>query len=212
MNLQDKFQNRCLEWSKTASVDEKELLEKIFEYENTYFDDIRFEPDSITGDFFAVEYQDDSRNWHKSYSDPPFCIDLTTAAVKISKIKRSAGRYHQKEHIIYIHPGYKEDKQVILHEMIHAYENLLMSDNRGCILRDILFFTLYKNLKVKIKKIDNLIQNHAHIYRQHDIIEAGGFHGILFYLKSLDLDLRLGLKLGTVCGYGRDEFGTGEEI
>ena len=36
------------------------------------------------------------------------------------------------------------------------------------------------------------------------ITNAGGSHDVLFFLKSLDLDLKLGFKLGTVCGYGRD--------
>lgn len=38
------------------------------------------------------------------------------------------------------------------------------------------------------------------------IAQAGGNHDILFFLKSLDVDLRCGYTLGTVCGYGRTKF------
>jgi hypothetical protein len=96
--------------------------------------------------------------------------------------------------------------------MIHAYEVILFENPLGRILRDILFVNLYNSLKPKIKNLDTLITTHGHIYNQGKITREGGYHGILFYLKSLDLDLRLGLKLGTVCGYGRDMYDTGEEI
>jgi hypothetical protein len=93
--------------------------------------------------------------------------------------------------------------------MIHAYEGIYKQDEWFPVrqsLRDMLTFRLYNHLKPKIENLDERILNHAHSLRQEDILIRGGSHGILFFLKSLDLDLRLGLKLGTVCGYGREEF------
>jgi len=206
-------QEKILEWLKTATEDEKKLAEEAAKYEYTYFDDMRFEPDSITGDFFAVEIQDDSGKWQKVYEDTPFVISLSESYIfKISRIKGAGGRCHPKKHIIYIHPEYKTDKAVILHEMIHAYEGILLENPFGRVLRDILFFNLYNSLKPKIKDIDKWIIEHAHILRQEDITAEGGYHGIMFFLKSLDLDLRLDMKPGTVCGYGRDIYINGEEI
>ena len=209
---QDRLRGRLFEWGQTATEDEKEVAEKVYEYESTYFDDMRFEPDSITGDFFALEIQDDSGKWQKVYEDTPSFISLSASYIfKISRIRGAMGRCYPKKHIICIHPKYKTDKTIILHEMIHAYEFILLETPLGRTLRDILYIRLYNSLKPKIKDIDKLIMAHAHILEQKDISERGGYHGILFYLKSLDLDLRLDLKPGTVCGYGRDIY-TGEEI
>ena len=206
-------EERLINWLQTATDSKKKLAEKVSEYEYNYFDDMLFKPDSIVGALFVCYYQDDAGKLHKTYDDPPFSTSLFPSYnFKISKIRNAAGRCHPKKHIIVIHPDFETDETVIMHEMIHAYEGLLLEDPRGHILRDILFVNLYKSLKSRIKNLDELIMNHSHIFRQKDIAEKGGFHGILFFLKSLDLDLKLGLKPGTVCGYGRAYFDTGEEI
>ena len=64
-----------------ATEDEKELMEKIWEYEDIYFDDMRFEPDSITSNFFAVEFQDDSGEKIKTYESTPFPIPFLSDIV-----------------------------------------------------------------------------------------------------------------------------------
>jgi hypothetical protein len=123
---------------------------------------------------------------------------------------------HKADSILHIHPKHITDVTVILHEMIHAYERMLLLDNSisGQIFRDTLTLCLYNSLKPKINDLDIRILDHSHVSRQWRLNNTGGFHGILFFLKSLDLDIRLGVKLGTVCGYGREEFvsNTGEEI
>jgi hypothetical protein len=203
--------DQILIWTGTASEDEKRLARTIEKFENKYFNDVQFEPESITGDFFAVEFQDDSGKLQKDYEDVPFPISLIqTYVFKLEEIK-AEGQCDTEKHIICIKPKYKTKKAIILHEMIHAYEGILLENPLGEVLRDMLFISLYKDLNTKIKNLDNLIMTHGHSMNQRDITTKGGFHGILFYLKSLDLDLRLGLKLGTVCGYGRDKYNTGEQ-
>ena len=54
---------------------------------------------------------------------------------------------------------------------------------------------------------DDIIKSHSEFIHQSDMAVNSGEHGLLFLLKSLDLDIRFGFPLGTVCGYGRD---TGE--
>jgi len=65
---------------------------------------------------------------------------------------------------------------------------------------------LYKKLSSQIEDLDSRILAHANIHSGTDIAQRGGSHDILFLLKSFDLDLQCGYKLGTVCGYGRDDF------
>ena len=66
-----------------------------------------------------------------------------------------------------------------------------------------LYWTLYKDLRNKISKLDEIITKHAHVFNESDLYEEGGLHDILFLLKSFDLDIRMGYPLGTVFGYGR---------
>ena len=74
--------------------------------------------------------------------------------------------------------------------------------------RNILFFCLYNALKPKLEQdgidLNKLISNHSHVAERQRITALGGQHDILFYLKSLDLDIKMGYELGTVCGYGRN--------
>lgn len=44
------------------------------------------------------------------------------------------------------------------------------------------------------------------------LAEVGGVHDLTFLLKSFDIDLRMGYKLGTVFGYGYDEGQKGLDI
>ena len=64
---------------------------------------------------------------------------------------------------------------------------------------------LYRDLSGKIPDLKVRLIMHSHITVAEQTARQGGWHGMLFYLKSLELDLRCGFKLGTVCGYGRDE-------
>jgi hypothetical protein len=43
------------------------------------------------------------------------------------------------------------------------------------------------------------------------VARQGGCHGMVFYMKSLDLDLRMGYELGTVFGYGLGKTKGGSE-
>ena len=70
-----------------------------------------------------------------------------------------------------------------------------------------LFWTLERQVGKRIPRLDEILENHAHALNQHILYADGGKHDVLFLLKSLDLDMRMGYPLGTVFGYGRsDEF------
>lgn len=65
-----------------------------------------------------------------------------------------------------------------------------------------IFYCLYKSLKNRIDDLDDRIEAHGHLLNEQQIYSRGGSHDILFLLKSYDLDLKKGYKLGTVFGYG----------
>ena len=93
------------------------------------------------------------------------------------------------ERTIKINPQFIDDKNIILHEMIHAHEHILSLVNP--LLKETLILELYKKLFPVLKNLDCIIYNHANISHNSDLAELGGYHGVLFLLKSLDLDLRL---------------------
>lgn len=103
------------------------------------------------------------------------------------------------ERTIKINPQFVDDKNIILHEMIHAHEHILSLVNP--LLKETLIIELYKHLFPKFKDLDCIIYNHANISHNSDLTELGGYHGLLFMLKSLDLDLRCGNEPFTIFGY-----------
>lgn len=103
------------------------------------------------------------------------------------------------ERTIKINPQFVDDKNIILHEMIHAHEHILSLVNP--LLKETLILELYKKLFSVLKNLDCIIYNHANISHNSDLAGLGGYHGVLFLLKSLDLDLRLNNNLFTIFGY-----------
>lgn len=179
----------------TATVDEIKLRDDAENYELEYFKDMIFWPSSP----ILKPFLDSIR----TPLGTNLSISISSYNFKIKKLRGgNIGRCNYKQRIIYIDPGFKTDKTVILHEMIHAYEMMLLQKrDEGQMMRDILFYSLYKNLEPKVRGIDNLITAHIGIHNQLQMNEKGGNHDMLFYLKSLDLDLRLKLPLGTIGGY-----------
>ena len=100
---------------------------------------------------------------------------------------------------IKINPQFVDDKNIILHEMIHAHEHILSLVNP--LLKETLIVELYKHLFPKFKDLDYIIYNHANISHNSELTELGGYHGLLFMLKSLDLDFRCGNEPFTIFGY-----------
>ena len=193
------------------TVEEKRLWEKVAEYEDIYFEDFTLKPDSVLHNFICHETEDDSGNLVEYANELPdtglFNFE-TPYAVKIAKLDGYGGICDLESRTITIDSERINDQKVILHEMIHAYISNFKGD-RLAVFLECLLLRLYNELKIKIPDLDGRIINHAHTIRQEDFYGHGS-HGLLFFLKSLDLDLRLNLPLGSVCSYGRDT--TGEEI
>lgn len=129
---------------------------------------------------------------------PDIFIDLSNWIVKIANLKHE-GVCKGKKKTIVIQKGLsaKETKEALLHEMIHAFEYELKNYP---IVKEMLLMQLYWRLKPKIKDIDDLIGTSLNFeFRQPS-------HGLLFLLKSFDLDLMLKLPLGTIHSYERQKW------
>ena len=177
------------------------LLEKIGEYEEAYFEDFLLSPDSILHDFLCYEVEIEPGKRIETSDDQPPMELYENYYFKVDDLDEGGGMCDPKAHTITIDPESIDDPAVILHEMIHAYIDLL--ENKNFLMMDCLLLKLYTNLAAKIPDLEERIIGHSHRIKQEDF-DNHGWHGLLFFLKSLDLDLRLGLALGTVCGYGRD--------
>lgn len=202
------LKQKCAEWYKNAADNEKELLQTILAYEKEYFDDMTFKPDSIMSPFVKYPVQDN--NGVVSFNNFALPPDLSSIShmncrFYIGNIEKdfTAGAWNKKEKTLTILPEYSKDKVTILHEMIHIYESAL--DKYIPSLRDALTLTLYVNIKDTLPDIDARLITRTNFWVADSIIEIGGSHGVLFFLKSIDLDLRCGYELGTVFRYAKEE-------
>ena len=188
----------------------EELVSRMIDYEVEYFDDMRMDCHSIVRPFLVVQNNRPDGTIDYVCDSPAFEDDLQlfeeddSLSVRIvEQSDNTAGCFTQETNEIDIDPSEAQNKSVILHEMIHAHEYKLSSV--PSFYRDIIMLCLYNDLLPKIPNLDDRIIAHTHVAPGDRITAEGGSHDILFFLKSLDLDLRCGYKLGTVCGYGRDE-------
>ena len=113
------------------------------------------------------------------------------------RLRKLEGRCSSKKRTIEIKTGLQSDalKGALLHEMIHAYEAMLPQPFRDWLLLD-----LHKRL---VKRIGPRLLDRYINLNTHTVLLLRD-HGLLFLLKSLQLDERLGWKRGTVFGYGRE--------
>ena len=182
----------------------EELNRKVLEYEKAYFEDMTFQPGSITGDIFVeCEQQIFSKHKDNEYWDIPgagFDLSIKKYPFRLKRMKNAEGKFDHKKGLVFISPDCN-NHNIILHEMIHVYDWMLDL----CFpfpLRDVLLIRLYDKLKGKIKRLDKLIMVWAHYLNQLRIINGReGEHGVLFYLKCLDLELRIGVPFGTISGF-----------
>ena len=193
---------------------------KASEYAELYFDDMRLAKGSIVEKFFWLSYQDGSMEYALPHEFSSL-LDANNYRYIVEETPDGiAGQCCNTEHIVTISPTYEEDDKTLLHEMIHVFIGLL-----GCtedfinpygenvavgwippFVRDALMLSLYTELSHKIPDLDYRILAHANVHSGERITVEGGNHDVLFFLKSLDLDLKLGCPLGTICGYGREKY------
>ena len=190
----------------SASKKERELNMKLYDFGDDFFSDMMFEEDSIVGKYLlcGVDDSDLEGDHVEDYMPINDLADFSYNMVecKILDLQKGvAGSFNKEKMCILLDEKYIESDNVILHEMIHLHEHLLSFIDSA--YRDILFFELYKKINNKIDGLDTLIEAWGNRVNQWEITRLGGIHSPLFLLKSLDIDIEKGYKLGTTLAYGQ---------
>lgn len=199
------FKDRSFEWYQQASEKDILLADKVLEF-SKLFADMRFEADSNTHDFVMCKMKaKGDTEWSECPVRLPdnleyFDYGYFWYSVREYDDSNTAGRFDCSKQELSVSPSFLEDNAVILHEMIHLHEYVI--NELPLFYHDAILFCLYDDLSNKIPDLPQRIMRHGHILNEQDLYDIGGLHDILFLLKSFDLDLKMGYKLGTVFGYG----------
>lgn len=196
-------ESRFRAWYQTATPEEQELSNRVYDLGDQLFGDMLFWKGSITHDYVACQAKDRDGEWENITMDLPPALDLFSYSYftyHVADLGVAAGGFNEEAFSLTVAPDHANDDVVILHEMIHLHEFVL--EILPMYFHDAVLFCLYKDLQNKIDDLDQRIEAHGHILNSSSIANIGGTHDILFLLKSFDLDLKNGYKLGTVFGYG----------
>ena len=204
--------NLFIEWWSTITKEEAELLDKAFEYEEDYFSDMRLI--DYKSELFAVkvsnskitdaeikqfnneELELDESEFIDSFEGDDILYRLSIDGWRFKLVDydddRHCGTTKFSERLVEISRKYN-DKNTLLHEMIHIYELILKSYQ----LDDFVLLKLY----------DELLQKDDNLKKRISLDKHSAFreHSLLFILKSFKLDFELGYNLGTIYDYGREK-------
>ena len=183
-------------WEKTASPQEKALKATALEFDRFHFDDMNFEPSSITGNAYKVKTVKRNPEQYKNKLYECTSTVMQDFRFHIKAIPGIGGNC--KGWDIIINPSCINRPEVLLHEMIHARIQTFPDA-----FKEIITVCLYDKLRKDIGRKFNLSFLTGFFNEHIDNPDFPEFllHGPFFLLKSFDLDFRLGLPLGTVYGY-----------
>ena len=166
------------------------IMPQALELEDAYFTDMTL------ADFPEVMDALDERG--ESWLSP--CVEK----VRFYELKESAdgttGAYDPKSKAIGVLDGM--DVTTLMHEMIHMYEHQI--DELNPSIRQYLAVKIWEKICPQVTDLEARILGHLEPVGLRELENWGGQHDVLFLLKSYDIDLQLGLKLGTTMGYGCD--------
>lgn len=189
-----RLKNLYEEWCFKHNAEDDALSDTVYEYEEDYFEDMTFKKDSLCYDIVS-----------KVDEEEFVSLDIGSGYYRFFVIEDNGdmeGCTDTRERTISITRSNVNNKSVVLHEMIHAYVRILYDFNPT--LLENIMLSLYLKLSPLIPDLDKKIKNHSELSSQIELDCSAGHHGLTFFLKSLDLDIRCGYPLGTICGYGRD--------
>ncbi len=194
MEINEELSKPYDEWWSNRTPEEYELQGLCFDCEEEYFEDMLLKDGSLLNDIIQIVSE---------VTDGIF-LGIDKLRLYIVDNDDFNGCFYRSENKIEINKKYATDKSVILHELIHYYENQL-EEQFEPFIRELLVLELYNKLLPKIKDLRERIFKHCELYSYAETFKGNSNHGVLFFLKSLDLDIRCGYPLGTVCGYDRDK-------
>lgn len=88
---------------------------------------------------------------------------------------------------------------VLAHELIHLWEHRLRAFDTG--YSDLLLIHYWDEFRHQIPNLREIADSLMRSESYNDISETGGQHGLLFMLKSYDIDRRMGWPFGKTFGY-----------
>jgi hypothetical protein len=180
------------------------LTKKASKFNDRYFRDFNLKKDSILRDFLDYETDYDLPDPLRSISYNCKHYIIFDDDIACDDDIEETGAFSEEEDAININYKYKDDDAVLLHEMLHyhisRYEKL--KKENIYLVTEVLLLRLYETLKVKIPDLENKIVVHGHFKKQGHYLQEKE-HNLLFFLKSLELDLQLSIPLGSVFGYTR---------
>ncbi|MBD5495441.1 MAG: hypothetical protein HDR12_14040 [Lachnospiraceae bacterium] len=183
------------DWLHNQTDAEFDLMMEIM-FQEKLFDDMCFSKESITGDYLL-------RNGKHMTFETGLAIDEQHFRFIVEHIAKYDAYTDINSRKIVVDKKQIKNKSTILHEMIHAHEYILQKETP--ILKEIVLIELYKDLKPKLANrkidLDTWIFNHSNIPHNIELANSGCEHDTLFFLKSIDLDIRCGFELLTVFGY-----------
>ena len=186
-------------------------MEKFCDFEG-YFDDLSFEKGTYTHYMVKAQTEDHKESnagWEDVTLDPPdelqyFSPTMFTYKISVFEDENTSILLDPKLQMIQVDPSHVDDDISILHIMIHMYEFSLRE--LPLFFHDAILWALYNNLRKKIIGLEDLLTEHSHLINGPKYNSYAGSHDMLFLLKSLDIDIRLGKPLGTVYGYDTAKF------
>ncbi len=180
----------------------KDLRLRMLRFESRYFQDMTFKKKSVLNKIARTTYLENDGQEVTLTEDAWEAITLRRWLIvypskKYRLEKTACGICNGKKELIIVRKvkNKTEEDSAILHEMTHAYEFILPD-----FLRQFLLLHLYDQLVKKLgsKKLWRYIFSDNHVMFR--------VHSPLFLLKSLDLDLKRKLPLGTIYDYGRTDY------
>lgn len=194
--------DRTFEWAQTASQEDFDLQNKVYTFGH-FFEDMLFSNGTETNELIQCKMKMDD-DWIDAELDLPDQIQYFSYGYFTYHVKDLddgiLGQFDPFSFSLSVSPKHLSDDGAVLHEMIHLHEFVI--DSLPLFFHDAILWCLYRKLSKLIPDLDERIEAHGHILNSSAIAQQGGTHDILFLLKSFDLDLRMGYKLGTVFGYG----------
>lgn len=190
-----------------ASAKQLALIEKVYSFGNL-FEDMLFRPHTIASDYLAV-FDHEGNKVYDSIWPELDCFDYEWFNFRVISLKQydCCGLFSGRSLTLSIDSDIFNENDdrlddVLLHEMIHLHE-LVFDKYLPSFYKEAYFLALYSDLKEKVPDLDDLLFQCCHISRSEETALEGGSHGLLFALKSFDLDIRTGKELGTIFGYSR---------
>lgn len=171
-----------------------ELFMKVVDFAHDFFEDMLMESEEYQGNYVDFDSCIRGLDWYN------YAVDIPGDDRSTNHLRGDAvGEFNTDTLTLTVRHDFIDDDRVILHEMIHMLEYGL--DNSGIkVLHEMVLFSLYDKLSKKIQNLPDMCARLLVPDVQEYVNTVGGEHGLLFFLKSLDIDLKKGWPLYTTFG------------